>query len=219
MKVKILILVGCFAMIVLLLSCDTAPNQNLSNSNAVTNKAPEPKNGTKAPEPKNGTVSIEAALVFQSGDVKPVARTEFMLLNKSAEDIFKNSEFFQNLPLEFITHMTFEGFRFGENPTYVHAFGLVLRPDKATDNQELRKMKAGFKKAAQVALSSLSPHVVYSTKTDFQGKAQIQDVKPGEYYLFGYTMAGNKGTVWNIKTVVKEGQNSIILDQENASQK
>ncbi len=210
MKIKILILVCCFAMIVLSLSCGDISKQNLTDSNAVT---------SKTLDPKNGTVSIEAALVFQSGDVKPVARTEFVLLDKSLEEILKKSEFFQNLPLEFVTHMMTEGFRFGENLTYVHTFGLILRPDKATDNQELRKMKAGFIKATQVALSSVSPHVVYSTKTDFQGKAQIQDVKPGEYYLFGYTVAGNQGTVWNIKTIVKEGQNSIILDQENASQK
>lgn len=80
MTLKIVLFLCFLVGSVFLFSCGNASNQNSSNSIAVTSKPLEAKS-------ENGTVLIEAAIVLKSGDVKPIARTEFVLLNKSFEDI------------------------------------------------------------------------------------------------------------------------------------
>ncbi len=155
-------------------------------------------------------LSVEAALIFNSGDVKPVARTEFLLLDKDFETILQESNFIADLPEEVkspISHIS-----------SLKAFALVAfgaqKYGKYSDSQssDINKLSLSLAKAMTVAKS----HTVYSATTDFQGKAQFKDVKGGEYYLFGYTSAGESVAVWNLKTEVKSGQNSIILDQNNA---
>ncbi len=41
---------------------------------------------------QKGNLSIEVGLVFTTGDVKPVARVEFYLLDTNAEDILKEAD-------------------------------------------------------------------------------------------------------------------------------
>jgi hypothetical protein len=201
-KIKILILVVCFVTNTFLLAC-----------NDVSKETVEQKN-------KNGTVSIEAALVYKSGDVKPVARTEFMLLDKSLEEILKESGFVSSIN-EVVSNNNKGAVQIGNIPL-VSLFGVILQTSEDKDrgvNEEQRKIRKDLRTALQTALAGVPKHTVYSTKTDFQGKAEIQNVKPGEYYLFGTTEPGVNARVWNVKTLVKEGQNSVLLDQDNTSEK
>jgi hypothetical protein len=163
---------------------------------------------------QEGSLSIEAALVFKSGDVKPVARTEFFLLNKDFDAILQESNFASELPPNL------------KEPTSkisrIQAFSMFVRTTKEAertqdDSAERTKGLDAVELAVAKALTATRPHIVYTTTTDFQGKAQFTEVKAGEYYLFGYTKVGKTVVVWNLKTVVKSSQNSVTLDQNNAS--
>jgi hypothetical protein len=46
-----------------------------------------------APTPAESTLAIEAGLIFKSGDVKPVARATFYLLDADAETILREAAF------------------------------------------------------------------------------------------------------------------------------
>jgi hypothetical protein len=169
---------------------------------------------------KQGTVlsvqetvlSVEAALVFKSGDVKPVARTEFLLLDKDFETILKESDFTSELPQNLK-----ESLGKVSEISPLRSFALIVQATQMKmDLPEQQKGKAVINASMIKTLIATKSHIVSQTTTDFQGKAEFKDVKPGEYYLFGYTNAGESIAVWNIKTQVKSGQNSIILDQKNA---
>lgn len=69
----------------------------------------------------------------------------------------------------------------------------------------------------QKSMQAIKPHVVSSVTTDFSGKAKFPAVKPGKYYLFGFTKAGKSALVWNLESVIKAGANEIILDNNNAA--
>lgn len=157
-------------------------------------------------------VSIEAALVFKSGDVKPVARTEFLLLDKNFEAILKESDFAAELPPDLKELL---GKLSQESP--LKSFALIVKGTQMKmDLPQLQERKVVINAALTKTLTATKSHIVSHTTTDFQGKAQFKDVQPGEYYLFGYSSAGESIAVWNIKTEVKSGQNSITLDQNNA---
>jgi len=60
-------------------------------------------------------------------------------------------------------------------------------------------------------------HSVASATTDLQGKARFDNVKAGTYYVFGMTETRGGFSVWNLKTLLVPGQNSVILDNKNAA--
>ena len=60
-------------------------------------------------------------------------------------------------------------------------------------------------------------HIKYKLQTDFQGKAQLKDILPGIYYLYGNSETRGGRAVWNLKVDLKAGENSVILDQNNVA--
>ena len=60
------------------------------------------------------------------------------------------------------------------------------------------------------------PHVIQSTRTDAQGRAVFQSLKPGDYWLMGRTEAVGGAAFWNQRVSVSRGDNKITLDQTNA---
>lgn len=160
---------------------------------------------------QQATVSIEAALVFKSGDVKPVARTEFMLLDKNFETILQESDFTSELPEDLKGKIS--------KISPLKAFALLANATEKAASYSVPTStgKDEFRLALMKATAAVKPHTLYSTTTDFQGKAEFKEVKAGEYYLFGYSNAGATVVVWNLKTEVKSGQNKITLDQNNAT--
>jgi hypothetical protein len=59
-------------------------------------------------------------------------------------------------------------------------------------------------------------HVVRSARTDAQGRAVFESLKPGDYWLMGRTQAGGGAAFWNQRIFVNRGENRIVLDQNNA---
>jgi hypothetical protein len=159
-------------------------------------------------------LSVEVALVFKSGDVRPVARTEFFLLNKDFETILQESNFTSDVPQKLK-----EPFNKIKS---IDAFSMLMKVskeakrskyDSPTRTAELEAIDLSVVKA----LTAIHSHIAYKTTTDFQGKAQFLDIKHGDYYLVGHTQVGESVVVWNLKTNVKSGENSLTLDQNNTS--
>jgi hypothetical protein len=133
------------------------------------------------------TLSIEAGIIYKMGGNQPVARTEFMLLDQSLETVLREGG-------------VSEG-RTGVLSTYAFA---VKYPEQ-------------FPGVAARAAQAIKSHLFSSVSTDFAGKAQFADLKPGSYYLAGLTSTRKGFAIWNLPVEVKTGQNSVFLDQNNAA--
>ncbi|MGI8469811.1 MAG: hypothetical protein ACR2N3_15325 [Pyrinomonadaceae bacterium] len=127
-------------------------------------------------------VDVEAKIMNQSGSAVPVAKEKFYLLDKDLESILADAG---------IQDETGQGL--------TNAFGMsVVNPTKYRDTN-------------QKALAAIKPHIVYSTLTDATGKAELKDVKPKSYYLFGVHKTPNGFAVWSSPVTVNAGQNSLVI--------
>lgn len=144
---------------------------------------------TQSPVPvaATGTLTAQVAVVMQSGDVKPIARREFVVLKKSAVDIAKEQ---------------------GLQPTGSNlAFTLSIELNVWSQQPEaMRRISAEILK-----------NVIMKAETDFGGKLEIKGLPLGSYYLFGFTSIGKSSILWDLPITIKPGANSITLDQHNAA--
>nr|AIA14048.1 Unknown Function [uncultured bacterium] len=60
------------------------------------------------------------------------------------------------------------------------------------------------------------PHVIGSLRTDAEGEARIDGLKPGNYWLMGYGEARGSESFWVRPVAVKEGYNVVVLERSNA---
>lgn len=135
-----------------------------------------------SPSSNTSTVSLEAKVTNRTGDILPVRAEKFYLLDKELESILRDAD---------IEDSTGQGL--------VNAFGLsVLYPDR-------------FRETNKNALSEINKHIVYDTLTDSTGKAQLKNVKPDRYYLFGITKTKNGFAVWSSPVTINPGQNALNL--------
>lgn len=135
-----------------------------------------------SPAPDKATVSLEAKVSNRSGSILPVKAEKFYLLDDDLESILRDAD---------IEDKTGQGL--------VNAFGLsVLYPERYSETNKN-------------ALSEINKHRVYDTLTDSTGKAQMKNVKPGSYYLFGITKSKNGFAVWSSPVTISPGQNALNL--------
>lgn len=135
------------------------------------------------------TVSLEAKVTNRKGDILPVKAEKFYLLDKDLESILRDAD---------IEDTSGQGL--------VNAFGLsVLYPER-------------FRETNKTALAEINRHIVYDTLTDSSGKAQLKDVKPDSYYLFGITKTKNGFAVWSSPVTIKPGQNALNLSPERLTE-
>jgi hypothetical protein len=173
-------------------------------SNGTWKYADDSKSGVAAsakatPDVAQGTLALEVGLVFNSGDVKPVARTDFFLLDKSFPSIVMEAGVVPIEKYSVPSHTPEEKVLFG--------FGMSLRTRVPDDLIEFGSKAKG----------AVKPHVLYTVTTDFGGKATFQHVRAGTYFLMGYTAAGGSFAIWNMPVTIKNGKMSIILDNKNAA--
>jgi hypothetical protein len=158
------------------------------------------KNAKPTPTPNNvmveetGTLSFDTGLVMKSGDVKPVARATFYLLNQDLVIILAVAGL-QELPSSWLT-------------TFARKYA-----SRESDQFRGAEVYTYFK-----AMAAVKPHIVATATTDFGGKGQFTAVKPGTYYLMNVTEIGSNVVLWNLEVKVKAGQNSVTLDQNNAAE-
>ncbi len=176
-----------------------APNTQAQTKG--TSKTSRPKTQVKGkPSTKaQGVLSFETGLVFRSGDVKPIARTTFYLLDNNLSKILIDAGL-----------QTPKGHESGTNDI----------------NKDLINSFAGsivfnllpeYKDFHLAAMTALKPHTIQTVTTGFDGKATFQPTATGTYYLMGVSETPNGYVIWNLKVEIKPGKNSVILDQNNAA--
>jgi len=146
----------------------------------------------------NNTLSVEAGIVMKSGDVKPVARQEFYLLDRDPSGIPEIWD--ANVP----TAQRSSGLQ-------LVSLGLVLEiAKKACPTTDERLA------SACPQLEAFRKHTVASIITDFSGKGKFTG--PARvYYLFSYVNIGNNQIAWSMKIDLTRGGQAIILDNRNAA--
>lgn len=153
---------------------------------------------TPSSQPKNSTINIEAAIIYRSGQVVPVARTTFYLLDDDLITILKTagvqptastSRMYQDYGKAILTDIGF-AVRYGSLPDY-QRFGSAVA-------------------------EAIKPHIKYTFQTDFSGKAILSDAPPGKFFLFGIGATRQSGVVWNMAIDTTTNQN-LVLDANNAA--
>lgn len=141
------------------------------------------------PIPETGDVEIEAAIVYKVGGAQPVARASFHLLDASFDSVVRES-----------------------------GAGLAIESMGAVDSYAFAarhpESHPGYAETVEAALRR---HVKYTTKTDFQGKARFEKIRPGRYWLFGITETRGGHAGWNLPVTVEPGTQRLILDGDNAA--
>lgn len=166
-----------------------------------TNDPAPPEESKPQPQsivPQSSNLSMEAGLVFRSGDIKPVARTTFYLLDKHPGTILKEAGV---KPAD-------KGQMDLEDPEkLMFSLGLAIRYAELPSEQPF----------LATAMEALKPHIIQTVTTDFGGKAQFSSLAAGNYYLMGVAHTPKGMAVWNLKVQLNPGQNSVTLDQNNAA--
>lgn len=139
---------------------------------------------------QNSVLSFDTGLVFKSGDVKPVARGTFYLLDESMESIMKQT-----------------GFQAPKDKTFLDVLAIMYHG---------RRIQT-YNNAFNNAMNLIKPHVIATITTDFSGKAEFSSVPSGTYYLFGINQLFDNVVVWDLKVDLKSGRQSVTLDQNNAA--
>lgn len=138
-----------------------------------------------------GTLSIEAGVVFRSGDVKPVARTEFILSNKSFASFLREYQISKGQDST------------ASDQVYLMMFAMDL--GALNDGGLTEKGRTQFAEKVE----GLKKCVLASAVSDFSGKATFSPLAPGTYYLIGWTKMGRVSVVWDVKAELKPGPNTI----------
>lgn len=146
---------------------------------------------------QEGTLSVEAGLVFKAGDVKPVARTQFYLLDDSLETILKNAKV--------------EPFVEQLSVLQNYAVGQYAKKNFSATTPE--NTKAIILKTE----NAIKPHIVSTMTTDFNGKGVFPTVKSGKYYLMGVGEAGKQTVIWDMPVNIQSSSQSVILDNNNSA--
>ncbi len=156
--------------------------QSMNTPSSVTTVPPSSSTTIVETAPDKGVVNIEAKILTKTSGPQPVTKEKFYLLDKDLESILSEARIND------------------EGQGLINAFGLsVVNPGKYADTNKK-------------ALAAINPHIVYSTTTDSAGKAEMKDVKPKNYYLFGITKTKNGFAVWSSPVVINPGSNALMLD-------
>lgn len=163
---------------------------------------PRPKPATskqKVTSPaRTGSLDLEAGLIFNSGDVKPVGRATFYLIKADGKTVLLTQDHF-NLYTQDTAR-----------------FGLPKSFDKWSLYEAVLYMDGRIAPTfAAAAKKDLEAAAVSQSTTGFDGKATFSDVPAGDYFVFGYYSFGKQTTYWNVPVTIKPGSNKLVLDNDN----
>lgn len=150
---------------------------------------------SNTPKRESSSLKLEAGIVYRSGDVTPISRTTFYLLDKSL---------FQSLYEGKLKDSKGEIVTTQKNIyiTYAFACNYVNLSDRETD-------------VYNSVLSLLKPHVIQSVTTGFKGEATFNSIPPGKYYIAGFSNISQNAMVWDVEVNLLPGSNSFTIDQNN----
>ncbi len=140
---------------------------------------------------KLSTLSLEAGLVFKSGDIRPVARTTFHLLDESLSKILRDAGVQPRTG--------------GDNSDH----GIIFSYGLAAKYGPEANVPSGVQEA-------INKHVVQSITSDFGGKAKFNPVPQGTYYVFALASTPKGFVIWNVRVELTSAEATVTLDQNNA---
>jgi hypothetical protein len=136
-----------------------------------------------------GRVVIDAKVATRSGTPQAARAAKFYLLDKDLETILNDAD------LEPI-----------EGQTLANSLGLsVLYPDRYGDFH-------------RNALAAIRRHIKYSGTTDGSGRAQLANIEPDSYYLFGITRTGRGFALWSNPVSIQAGDNVLNLSPQQITE-
>src|SRR5690606_28504698 len=74
-----------------------------------------------------------------------------------------------------------------------------------------------YPKFITAARPKLREVLVKEFETDFTGKATLESLEPGDYWIFGSTRIRRAGASWNQKVTVGDGTVKVTLDHNNSN--
>lgn len=142
------------------------------------------------------TVALEAALVFRSGDVRPMARTTFYVLDEELDVLLTRAGVKSEMQ-----------YPSGDaNRDRLSSIGFAFTPRYSSFENHIALR-------AKVA-EALRGHVVKEVATDFSGKAEITGLDAGKiYYLFGVGATPKGFALWSLP--IAGDVKALVLDQNN----
>lgn len=156
---------------------------------STTTTIPDSSTAPVTVAPDKGTVSLEAKVFTKTGSQTPVTKEKFYLLDKDLSSILSEAQ----IPDP-------------EGQGAVNAFALsVVNPSK-------------YRETNQKALAAIKKHIVHSTLTDGGGKAEIKDIKPGSFYLFGIKATPTGFALWDSPVSIQAGQNNLVLEPKTPTE-
>ncbi|HEV7747263.1 MAG TPA: hypothetical protein VGO56_19865 [Pyrinomonadaceae bacterium] len=131
---------------------------------------------------------IKAGVITNGGDVKAVARTEFIVFSDDIKPVLETLKDHEG--------KTMDVFRF-----YM--------------SDEYRLLDDG--QAYTAALASLKPSIAGTFTTDFEGNGTIQlPLSQNQYYIYGHFKVGRSACMWYLTFTLGKGSN-LVLDNNNAA--
>ena len=150
-----------------------------------------------AQKPTEHNIPIKVAIIYNFGGAQPVAREYFYLLNKDANQLWKEAGLLNAEKLR-VPSMTKQP---SDESVFRFYFSLdMLRVSEGNPSQ--------FEDA-------LKPFIVKTVNTDFEGNATFENVPEGVYYIYGVTETRSGYAVWNYKVSTEENK-TVLLDNKNA---
>ncbi len=141
--------------------------------------------------PERGTVKITARVMMprSTGAPQPVRSTRFYLLDKDLDAILREAR------IEPI-----------EGNTFAASLGLAaVFPDRYGDFQ-------------REAMRAIAKHAKYTGTTDSSGSANVSNVDPDNYYIFGITKIGRGFAMWDAPVNIIAGENVLNLSPPNVTE-
>lgn len=164
---------------------------------------------TRRPTP--ASLSIEAAVIYESGDVKPVARTQFILLDEDLNTILKPfpsmGHDWEARPLKPLTP-----FRLGNDIE-----NMLSVAEQVGSYAIPAERAAELKAEVEEIQKTIAAHTVASVTTDFSGKATFEGVAQRGKFIYGRFKAGRNELSWHMPVEVKPGANATLtLSNDNS---
>ena len=152
------------------------------------------------------SVNFEAAVVFRNGDVVPVARTEFYLLDRDISKDLQTSEIKQ--------------IKINDINDKINSEGLRKQLVEDVETATLRSVFLDYYLSLYPAYSKEVGKVIknsakFQTTSDFKGKSSFTNVTPGKYYLLGVTKLRSAYIVWYLPIEIDNKTINLILDSNN----
>jgi hypothetical protein len=147
---------------------------------------------------KKATLEIETGIIYRTGEVMPVARTTFYVLDDNAITIAKAAGIQPR----------------SETLSIFKDIDKALVSDISTSLAgQYQNLYADF---GATFLKAIEPHIIAKFMTDFSGKASVPNLEAKQYYLFGAGATRRSSALWNLPIDLSK-ETHIVLDQNNAA--